>query len=228
MGDRILQGLGRASLGLIGLVVLASCSDASVPAAPTGFAGPSEVGDRGDPDPTDDPPPEDPPPEELPGCSAVESELDAEGDHNGGSVAGVDFDVLYPFPITITAAEGMFAATTNENQSSIRIAIDAGLGNDDDGVWSLTFESNDGSPLAPNVVYPVDDREIDPRLSRLNVTADVPRYPAGVERCAPTCGAFEINELVIDQGVVQRFAASFDQQCRCDPASFTGCISFVR
>lgn len=227
MGDRILQVLGRASLGLIGLVVLASCSDASVPAAPTDFAGPSEVGDQGDPNPTDDPP-EDPPPDELPGCSAVESELDAEGDHNGGAVPGVDFDVLYPFPITINAAEAMFGATTNENQSSIRIDINAGLGLDDDGVWSLTFASNDGSPLAPNVVYPVDDREIDPPLSRLDVRAKVTRYPAGVERCAPACGGFEINELVIDQGVVQRFAASFDQQCRCDPVSFTGCVSFVR
>ena len=219
---------GLAPIGLLGFVLIVSCSDAAVPAAPDRLGGTSDVQvDQPDPDPGDDPM-DDTPPTDLPGCAGLESKLDAEGDHNGGSIPGEDFDVLYPFPVTINAGDAVFSATTNEDGSWVRISIDGGLNVGELGYWSLTFASSDGAPLVPNVVYPVDDREIEMPLSVLEVTSDVPSYPAGVEQCGVECGGFEINEIVINQGVVERFVASFDQQCGCDPASFTGCVGFVR
>lgn len=143
-----------------------------------------------------------------------------EGEGNVVFMDGEEGDWIHPWIDTITAGTWSGSVAPEVGPEYVRIGVDP----DDDGQgswWDLQFSTKElGRPIQAQVYqgaqrYPFED-EGHPGLS---VSGDG-------RGCNRLCGRFEIHELEVDGPTLQRFAATFEQNCECGTSTLRGCVVY--
>lgn len=133
---------------------------------------------------------------------------------------GDEGDWVHPWVDTITMADWSASASPDVEPALLQLSLRP----DDDAQgsrWSLDFSTRElGTPLKPQVYpeaqrYPFEDEG----RPGFNVSGDG-------RGCNQLCARFQIHEIELDGPTVQRFAATFEQNCECGSSTLRGCVVY--
>jgi len=151
--------------------------------------------------------------------------LDGDTDESGGGVGGVDFDLMYPGILALDQDNPRYTAEVLGDGVKIYPSSQNGS-NFGTQFWSVTFRTRVPSEQLQPGIYDVQDTR-EPEGPLLDVDGNSSNYPAQIDDCGYVCGSFQVHEIRISGSTLERFRASFIQNCRCAPAELRGCIAFT-
>ncbi|MEO8360708.1 MAG: Calx-beta domain-containing protein [Vicinamibacteria bacterium] len=115
--------------------------------------------------------------------------------------------------VTFTPADGTFEKETTAGHVGITFETPSGS-----TVWSMDFDAKAGQPLILGIYEAAEyaDGQHSPVRPGLHVS--------GTESCSDARGRFLVRQVVVSGGVLQSFAADFEQHCEGADAALYGSI----
>lgn len=161
----------------------------------------------------------------APVCALQNQAFHVDGDNNGGDKPFEDFDPVYPNKLRLDDDNSTFWASTLSTGpgNGVQVVVES---NNNKQYWTARFYSGVPGEQLKEGVYQVDESDQLQDGPSMNIKGMSENYPAQIDDCGWVCGSFEVHEIQLSGGVVERFRVSFEQHCRCGTAALRGCSAY--